>query len=111
MKVFISEHIDLVFMLIALCVFIFLVVRTIKKARKIDTEGIVASAVVSKIVEDNDPDSAGISYVTYVTFTDQDGTVREAAMKLTSRPENTVGQEVYIKYLPGNYKMVREFKG
>ncbi len=111
MKEFFTQHLDLVLAFVGACVFVFFLVKTIKKAKKIDREGIVASAVVSRVEEDRDVESASTSYLTYVTFTDRDGTAREAVMARTLKPEHTEGEELYIKYLPGDYKMVREFKG
>ena len=111
MKEFLTQHIDLVLAVIGLCVFAFFFVRTLKKAKKIYREGLVASAVVSRVELDRDVDTASDSYLTYVRFTDRDGVQREAAMARTPKAEYAVGQELHIKYLPGEYKMVREYKG
>ena len=110
MKEFLTQHIDLVLAVIGLCVFAFFFVRTLKKAKKIDREGLVASAVVSRVELDRDVDTASDSYLTYVRFTDRDGVVRECPMAISSEIKYEVGQELRIKYLPGEYKMVREVK-
>ncbi len=111
MKEFLAQHMELLLAAVGLCIFVIAVVRMLKKAKKIDREGLVADAVVSRVEEDRDVESASTSYLTYVTFTDRDGTAREAVMARTLKPEHTEGEELYIKYLPGDYKMVREFKG
>lgn len=80
----------------------------LRKAKKIDKEGIETDAVVSRVERDFDtPDTSGSSYYTYVEFTDQDGVRRECVMTMGITAEFEQGDKVRIKYIPGQYDMVR----
>lgn len=96
----------------AICV-IFVIARvvlTLRKAKKIDREGIETDAVVSKIVESRDVEASSSSYTTYVKYMDRDGNTLESPMAFTVRPEHAEGDEVRIRYIPGDKKLVREVK-
>ena len=109
MKEFLAQHMELLLAAVGLCIFVIAVVRMLKKAKKIDREGLVADAVVSRVERIWD-ESDGTSYITYVKYMDRDGVERESKMSLTPQIEYSTGDEVRIKYLPGKYKMVREAK-
>ena len=104
------QNLEWVFGIASLIIFALLVVRMVRKAKRIDREGLMAEAVVSKIEEDRDLETAGTSYITYVKFTDRDGVTRECPMSMTPNIEYEVGSKLRIKYIPGEYKMVREAK-
>ncbi len=110
MKEFLTQHLELVLAAAAVCVFAIAVVRLLRKAKRIDREGLVANAVVSGFRESYDSETHSRSYTTMVRFTDRDGVVRECPMAISSEIKYEVGQELRIKYLPGEYKMVREVK-
>ncbi len=110
MKEFIAQHLELLLAAVALCVFAVAVVRLLKKAKRIDREGLVVDAVVSGFRESYDSETHSRSYTTMVRFTDRDGVERECPMSISSEIEYEVGQEIRIKYLPGEYKMVRLVK-
>ena len=97
MKEFLTQHLELVLAAAAVCVFAIAVVRLLRKAKRIDREGL-------------DSETHSRSYTTMVRFTDRDGVVRECPMAISSEIKYEVGQELRIKYLPGEYKMVREVK-
>lgn len=110
MKEFLAQHLELVLAAAAVCVFVTAFVRLLKKAKRIDREGLVADAVVSGFRESYDAETHSRSYTTMVRFTDRDGVERECPMAISSKIEYEVGQELRIKYLPGEYKMVRLVK-
>ena len=83
----------------------------LKKAKKIDSTGIETDAVVSRVEKDFDtPDTSGSSYYTYVKFTDNTGVLRECVMSMNITAQYEVGDKVRIKYIPGQYDMVRPAK-
>lgn len=93
---------------IFLVVFGIALMRVLKKAKRIDSIGIETDAVVSRVERSIDtPDSSGSSYYTYVKFTDKDGVQRECVMTMGISVEYEVGDKVRIKYIPGEYDMVR----
>lgn len=80
----------------------------LKKAKRIDKEGIETDAVVSRVEQDlSTPDSPTASTYTYVQFTDQDGVSRESVMTMSADVQYEQGDHVRIKYIPGEYDMVR----
>ncbi|MCR5795219.1 MAG: hypothetical protein K6G61_07765 [Solobacterium sp.] len=103
----ISDHIELLLCAFAVCIFAFRLFTVLKKAKKIDAEGIVTDAVVSRVEEFYDPDTASDSYTTYVVYTDEEGVQRESAMALTQDAEYEEGMHVRIRYLPSEKDMVR----
>ena len=86
------------------------VVLTLRKASRIDRDGIETDAVVTGVEETSDLDSAGSSYSTYVEYWDENGEMRESYMALTVYHEYAVGQKVRIKYVPGVHDLVRPVK-
>lgn len=110
MKEFLTQNFEWILAAAALMLFAVQVIRIVRKAKRIDREGLVADAVVSRIEEVRDPEIASSSYVSYVKFTDRDGVTRECPMALTPNIEYDIGQRLRIKYSPGDYKMVREAK-
>ncbi|MGX8716262.1 MAG: hypothetical protein ACSW8A_10975 [Lachnospiraceae bacterium] len=79
-----------------------------RKAKKIDKEGIETDAVVTRVEDTSEIESAASSYTTYVEYRDENGVRRESCMALTLQVEHNVGDKVRIKYVPGIYDMVRE---
>ena len=84
------------------------IIFTIMRTNAIKKNGIEANAVVSRIKEQENTDSEGITdttYIYYVTFTTQDGQSVEA--KLSNPPSKIkVGDSLTIKYLPNKPKLV-----
>ena len=81
--------------------------RLLKKAKQIDREGIETEGVISRIEEVRDPDTASDTCTTYVQFRDDRGQIRESPATLTDSAEYTVGEKVRIRFLPGDYEIVR----
>lgn len=81
-----------------------------QKSKKIDAKGTETDAVVSRVVESWDPDTASSSYTTYVEYRDETGELRESPMSLSSTVEFGTGEKVRIKYIPGEHKLVRPVK-
>ena len=105
---FLKDHIELVLLAVAMIAFVIEGVRLLKKAKKIDEEGIETNAVVSRIEEDWDPETMSSSYITYAEYRDENGDLRETQMALTSLPEHRVGDKIRIRFLPGERELVRE---
>lgn len=88
------------------------IIFTIMRTNAIKKNGIEANAVVSRIKEQENTDSEGITdttYIYYVTFTTQDGQSVEA--KLSNPPSKIkVGDSLTIKYLPNKPKLVIAIK-
>lgn len=110
MKEFLMQNLEWILAVVGFVVFAVLVAGAVRKAKRIERDGLLAVAVVSRIEETKDIERTNSSYTTYVKFTDKDGVTRECPMAMTQSVEYDVGQEVRIKYLPGDYKMVREAK-
>lgn len=103
---------DNLIFIIAIAVFLVVfgiaLMRVMKKAKRIDQTGIETDAVVSRIEKDFDtPDTSGSSYYTYVEFTDNEGVKRECVMSMNITVDYKIGDKVRIKYIPGEYDMVR----
>ena len=107
---FLTQNLEWVLAAAALIVFALQVVRLVRKAKRIDREGYTADAVVSRIEEVQDSKRTSTAYATYVIFTDREGITRECPMSLTVNVEYDVGQALRIKYIPGDYKLVRALK-
>ena len=88
------------------------IIFTVMRTNAIKKNGIEANAVVSRIKEQENTDSEGITdttYIYYVTFTTQDGQSVEA--KLSNPPSKIkVGDSLTIKYLPNKPKLVIAIK-
>ena len=107
MTQFIAQHPGLIFGIIAVGVFIFQAVRVLKKAKKIDREGIITDAVISRVEETWDPETTSSSFTAYAQYKDEHGECRESPVALTDTPEYTSGQMIRIRFIPGKYDMVR----
>ena len=88
-------------------VFVYQAGKALRKAKKIDAEGLETDAVVSRVEEHTDPDTAGATFVTYVRYTDDEGRYRESPMAYTPDAPYREGQKLRIRFLPGDYKLVR----
>lgn len=88
------------------------IIFTVMRTNAIKKNGIEANAVVSRIKEQENTDSEGVTdttYIYYVTFTTQDGQSVEA--KLSNPPSKIkVGDSLTIKYLPNKPKLVIAIK-
>ncbi len=104
---FLREHIELVFGIVLIGAFCIRAFVVLKKARRIDREGIETWGTVSRIDVTFDPDTVSESYVTYVTYQDENGETFEDPMALTSVPEYEEGQRMRIRYVPGEHELVR----
>ncbi len=110
MKEFLAGNITWMFGAVVIAVFAFRAVRVLRKAKKIDSEGVETDAVVSKITENWDPDTAVSSFTTYVQYTDENGELRETPMAFTPGTEHSRGDRVRIRYIPGERELVREVR-
>ena len=101
------QHLELFFGIAVIAIFAFQAIRMLKKAKRIEQEGMIAEATVSKIVEHWDADTASSSYTTYVKYMDVSGEIVESPMALTSRNTFSEGDKVQIRYIPGVRDLVR----
>ena len=104
---FIRAHFGLIIGIIVVAVFAIQAANAIKKAGKIDHDGIETDGVVSRIDETFDPGNLSSSYTTYVKYTDKDGTEVESPAAVGSDVNFAIGDRVRVKYMPGDRKMVR----
>ena len=88
-------------------VFVYQAGKALRKAKRIDAEGVETDAVVSRVEGHWDVENAASTYTTYVRYTDDRGRLRESPMALTSSAEYEKGDKLRIRYLPGDYEMVR----
>ena len=110
MTEFLSKHMEWIFGAAVILVFLFQAGRMLKKAKKIDREGIETDAVVSRNEEYWDPDTAGTSYTAYVTYKNEKGERTESPMTLTGDMQYAIGDKVRIRYIPGDEELVRPVK-
>ena len=110
MQEFLTQNLNWILPVVAVLVFAVLAIRTLRKAKKIDAEGLETDGVISRIEETSSAEDATSSYTTYVEYTDDQGQLRESPISLTVRVEHRVGDAVRIRFLPGDYKLVREAK-
>ena len=89
-------------------VFVYQASKALRKARKIDGEGVETDAEVSRIEGHWDVDTASSTYTTYVRYTDDRGRTRESPMALTCSVKYEKGEKLRIRFLPGDYEMVRQ---
>lgn len=106
---FIARHMELM-IIAAVVVFVVRAARVLLKARKIDREEIETDAVVSRVEEQWDPDTASSAYLTYVRYRDENGEFRESPMALTSSLSYEEGEEIRIRFVPGDDELVREVR-
>ena len=96
-----------------LIVIVVLIIRTAKRNKEIDQNGIEASAVVTRVKRNesvDDDDSVSVTYTFYVTYTMHDGKSMEAKLASGKSFDNRIGRawdddlhegsRVRIKYLP-----------
>ena len=110
MREFLAQNGFWILAVIVSGVFAVRVALLLKKAHKIDREGIETDAVVSRITENWDSETHSLSYTTYVTYRDRDGNMLESPMEFSRNPEHAKGDEIRIRYIPGEKKLVREVK-
>lgn len=107
MAAFFSQHFMLIIIVIGVAVFIVKLRSLLKKAHRIDDQGIETDALVSYVGKDLATDVSSSSYYTYVTYKDEHGTERESIMQMGSDPEFEEGEKLVVKFIPGEYDMVR----
>lgn len=100
---------EILLVVAAVIVFAVMAYFKVKQAKQIDAEGIVTDGVVTRIEEGTDSDgmSDGTHQV-FVRYTDENGKERESFLAQNMDKPYKKGTQIRIKYLPGNYKMVRE---
>ena len=104
---FISQHLEWIIGIIVVGIFVVQAARVLRKAKKIDRDGIETDAVVSRVEELWDPDTASSTYTIYVKYYDENGKYWESAMALSSEISYDTGERVRIRFLPGDYELVR----
>ncbi|MBQ6540580.1 MAG: hypothetical protein IJL71_06115 [Oscillospiraceae bacterium] len=107
MKEFLTKNFSWIIGFVFVGIFALKAYITLKKAKKIDREGIETDAVVSRIEEHWDPETASSSFTTYVEYRDDTGELVESPMALTGYVPYAEGQRVRIRFIPGDRKMVR----
>ena len=111
---FIKENWPIIVGAVLFVIFLIRFLRTLAKhlklSKRIDQEGIEKYAVVSRVVIDTDADG-DTTRTTYVAYRDDTGVERESplAASITARYEQ--GDRLMIKFLPGEYDMVKPVKG
>lgn len=106
---FIRDHIEGLFGALVLTVFVIKLALVLKKAHRIDREGIETDATVVRIEESTDAEGS-VTYESIVRYRDDLGTVRESPMAFTGFQEHAVGDAVRIRYIPGEFDLVREVR-
>ncbi|MBP5224732.1 MAG: DUF3592 domain-containing protein [Lachnospiraceae bacterium] len=109
MKEFLTQNFEWVIGAAFLLVFMIYVVHMMKKAKRIDREGITADGVVTRVEHDCSADS-GDTYTTYVEYRDEKGELHESVMSMNSVQEFRQGEKLRIRYIPGEYKYARPVK-
>ncbi len=104
---FLSKYFVWIIGIIVIGVFVIRLIILVKKAKRIDNEGIVTDAVVSRIGEVWDAENQSSAYTTFVTYRDLDGNTVESPMVLSSEVLYDVGEQVKIRFIPGEESMVR----
>ena len=99
---------EIILAIAAILIFAVMAYFKIRQAKQIDAEGIETDAVVSRIERQTDADGNFDGYATYVSYTDENGQKRESFLASETQTSFQKGMQLRIKYLPGNYKMVRE---
>ena len=97
-KEFITQNFQWIFVALVIGFFVFQAVSLLRKAKKIDANGTETDAVVSRVVESWDPDTASSSYISYVEYRDETGELRESPMSLLNSVEYGTGEKVRIVY-------------
>ena len=76
----------------------------LRKESRIDREGTETVGTVSRVSGKDGADG------TYVVYTDDDGIEREGMLSSDSSASHEEGEEIRIRFLPGEYGTVREQK-
>ena len=107
---FLEQHFNLILGIAFVGVFLYQAIRILKKADRIDKEGVETSAVVSRIEETYDPETTSSSWTTYVQYRDRDGTLKESPVSAPEDVQYEAGQQLRIRYMPGDDELVRAVK-
>lgn len=106
MDEFISRFLIMIVAVVFLALVVGRILLLMRRAKKIEKEGVEVDAVISRIEHEMDPDD-GDEYCIYVSYEDKMGVERESVAGNFSSAEYKVGQKVRIKYIPGEYDEVR----
>lgn len=106
---FIGEHLVLILVIIVIAFAAVSIGRVVGRAKKIDREGTETDAVISRVEYDRDPDGNDY-YNIYARYTDDTGMERESKTGIYAVAEYEEGQKVRIRFLPGDYDLVRIVK-
>lgn len=102
---FLRDHFELVIFLIGVIAAIAVLVAFSRRSRGTGEDGFEVQGVITRIDVASDENGAG-GVTPFVAFRDETGATRE--VPLADRGDKyTVGERVYVKYLPGHYEMVR----
>lgn len=104
---FIANHFMLIIISIGVIVFCVKLASLLKRARRIDKDGIETDAIVSRVEKGLETEDTSSSFYTYVRFTDVYGEERECIMSISPDVQFEEGEQIRIKYIPGEYDMVR----
>ena len=108
---FLSRHMELVLVVLAVIIFLFRAGRIFWKAKKIDAKGIETDGEISRIEKIIDPDTASDSYVVYVRYHDTQENMTESPASLDQSVRYQEGEKVRIRYIPGEKELVRIIEG
>lgn len=107
MMTFLSEHFVGIILIIFIGIFVFRFRSLLEKAKKIDREGLVREAIVTRVEEDSGTEDSGTAYYSYVQYRDESDQLRESCVSVTPDVPYHKGDKILIKFLPGEYDMVR----
>ena len=106
MDEFLSRYIITIVAVVFLILVIGRILLLMRRARKIEKEGVEVDAVISRVEYEADPDD-GDAYHIYTRYVDDMGAERESITGIFAVAEYEEGQEVRIRFIPGEYDMVR----
>lgn len=98
------ETILVILTMFVLAIIIFIIIHIRRKQEKnIEEHGIEVDAVVTKVIENYDPDIPKRTYNTFVKFIGDDNNEHEAIL-INVSSSFPYGGKIKIKFLPGKYK-------
>lgn len=109
MSSFIGDHLVLILAVIFIAIAAVSIGRVLGRAKRIDREGTETDAVISRVEYDRDPDGNDY-YNIYARYRDDTGMERESKTGIYAVAEYKEGQKVRIRFLPGEYDLVRIVK-
>ena len=106
MDEFLSRYFIMIVSVVFLVLFVGRILMLMWRTRKIENEGVEVDAVISRIEYEEDPDD-GDSYYDYANYIDETGEQRESVAGIYSVAGYDEGENVRIRFLPGEYDRVR----